>query len=847
MKSWHISKPLLFIPVCMALFLAGCGGGGGGSGGGATATGATTISGIASKGPLHNATIKVYRLGDDGSRGAQVGTSAQTGADGSYSVSLGDVSGAVLVEASGGTYIDEATGLTRSLETPLRTALVNASGKTTAAVTALTEMAVKLAETPDGKLPPATISYAQNQVQTHLANNIDIVKTLPADVLKAESASKSRHEQEYGVVLAGIANLANENASNVSADASTASTARLLSSKHSRDPVDEAIADLADKIKKSKDVSGKDALNAKKQKLRDGEHKFVKDKEKNKTKIEDENDMEANTGGSGSDSHSHSHSHSDSDSDSGTGTGTGTGTSTGQAAGGYTLLAANDLGIHCVDGKDYSIFSILPPYNNLHAQLVNTNQNKLVTTGVTLTYEAVADSTGSINTSSAGKTNFWTWAQKLFGAQPADNIGLTGNAAPSLTPQAMTFNATNGWFEATALPVVPYDDTMAKNYYPMVKVVAKDANGTILATARTVLPVSDEMTCQGCHASTSGPAAKPTSGWVNDADLEKDWKKNILRLHDDKHLGNSLYTTALAQFNYSAQGLAATAAAGQPILCANCHASNALETTGVAGIMSLTSALHTRHAAAIDPVNGQTLDSSTNRASCYNCHPGSETKCLRGAMGTAVDASGNMTMGCQSCHGNMTAVGQPTRAGWLEEPNCQSCHHDGQRETNALTASGMLRIPTDMRFATNANTPAAGISLFRFSKGHGGLQCESCHGATHAEYPSSHVNDNVLSIDAQGHAGTINECSACHATVPTTTNGGPHGMHTTGNAWVKGHKSAAKSGTQACAACHGADFRGTGLSEVKMTKTFTVEKGTKTFTARQKVGCYDCHNGPSGG
>lgn len=100
MKSWHISKPLLLLPVCVALFEAGCGGGGG-SGVGATATGATTISGIASKGPLHNATIKVYRLGDDASKGAQVGSSTQTGSDGSNSVSLGDFSGAVLVEASG--------------------------------------------------------------------------------------------------------------------------------------------------------------------------------------------------------------------------------------------------------------------------------------------------------------------------------------------------------------------------------------------------------------------------------------------------------------------------------------------------------------------------------------------------------------------------------------------------------------------------------------------------------------------------------------------------------------------------------------------------------------------------
>jgi hypothetical protein len=36
------------------------------------------------------------------------------------------------------------------------------------------------------------------------------------------------------------------------------------------------------------------------------------------------------------------------------------------AAGGaqYALLAWNDLGMHCMD-RDFSIFSILPPYNNL--------------------------------------------------------------------------------------------------------------------------------------------------------------------------------------------------------------------------------------------------------------------------------------------------------------------------------------------------------------------------------------------------------------------------------------------------------------------------------------------------
>jgi hypothetical protein len=65
----------------------------------------------------------------------------------------------------------------------------------------------------------------------------------------------------------------------------------------------------------------------------------------------------------------------------------------------------------------------------------------------------------------------------------------------------LAFNATNGWYEATAVPITPYDDNGVKNSYPTVKVVAKDATGKVLASTTTVLPVSDEMKCAACHAS----------------------------------------------------------------------------------------------------------------------------------------------------------------------------------------------------------------------------------------------------------------------------------------------------------------------------------------------------------
>jgi len=376
----------------------------------------------------------------------------------------------------------------------------------------------------------------------------------------------------------------------------------------------------------------------------------------------------------------------------------------------------------------------------------------------------------------------------------------------------------------------------------------------VLATTVTVTPVSDEITCAACHLSRPNTdtnaarlAAKPAGGWVNDVDPEKDWKKNILRLHDEKQLPtNATYAAMLSAKGLLPTGLLASAQANTPTLCAACHASNALPGTGTAGVSSLTSALHANHGKVIDPSTMLSLDSSTNRNACYLCHPGSVTKCLRGAMGNAVDASGNATMGCQSCHGNMTKVGDKTRVGWLQEPTCQACHFDGKRTVSAVDASGNLVKPADTRFATNANVPAAGFNLFRFSKGHGGMQCESCHGATHAEYPSSDTNDNLQSIALQGYAGTVRECTACHTTPPLSASGGPHGMHTIGATWVKEHHDliGAGGGLQQCAYCHGSDFRGTALSQVKVARSFATEHGTRSFAAGQKVGCYDCHNGP---
>jgi len=537
------------------------------------------------------------------------------------------------------------------------------------------------------------------------------------------------------------------------------------------------------------------------------------------------------------------------------------------------LLGWNNLGMHCMD-SDYSVFSVLPPYNTIEAQLIVNG--KLVTngTGYTVTYQAVADPSGSINSTAMGKGNYFTYAQAIYGAALGADMGLAGWNMPGTnnTAQTMLFEATNqpaagvltpvNWWRAEGIPLTPYDDAHQKNPYPMMRLIAK-LGATPIATNDIVLPVSDEMDCRGCHASGTQAAAMPAAGWVWDGIQERDFRLNILRLHDEKQFATNaaLYAAAMAARGFNPQGLyRGVVADHKPVLCAACHASEALGAPSYGTIPPLTASIHGFHAHVIDPLSGLTLDTSANRSACYRCHPGSTTKCLRGAMGGAIAADGSMEMQCQSCHGNMSAVGSINRVGWFTEPNCASCHtgtatsNNGQiRYASAFTdTNGTVRVPVNRLFSTQVDIPAGGLSLFRFSAGHGGLQCEACHGSTHAEFPSTHVNDNVRNLKLQGHAGVMAECAACHVSMPvssSTAANGPHGMHPIGQGWVSSHHDYINGNLAACQACHGTDNRATVLSRVQGDRTLTAsfDGGTVTLNLFRGalIGCYTCHNGPS--
>jgi hypothetical protein len=523
------------------------------------------------------------------------------------------------------------------------------------------------------------------------------------------------------------------------------------------------------------------------------------------------------------------------------------------------LVGWSESALHETDGVDVSVYALAPPYSTIRAQLISAGLLVTNASGITVTYQAIADASGSINTTSQGKGNFYQYAKALYGAALMPDQGLAGFGMPGLAnlPQMMTFDPAQKWFSAVGIPVTPYDDKGHKNYYPMMRLIARDSASNILATTDIVLPVSDEMDCQACHASGSQTAARPPEGWVWDLDPVRDYKLNVLRSHDDHFLGTAIYAAALAQAGYDAGGLFVSATKdGQPVLCIKCHVSNALPGPGVTNVLPLTQIMHTKHAYISDPLSGRPLSSLTNSAACVLCHSAPENRRVRGVHHNAVNPDGTLALQCQSCHGSISAIGAAGRQGWLDLPNCQSCHtgtatsnNGSLRFTSAFDTNGLPRQAVNMTFATQSNTPSAGLSTYRFSQDHGGLKCAACHGPSHAELLSSQANDNIQSEQLQSPTGggMLTACMDCHLSTFTNRTGGPHGMHPVDAQWAAGHDTGNRS---QCQACHGpgptpgSQYRGTVLSWAQANRSYG-EVGAQFWPGFQ-IGCYNCHAGPDG-
>lgn len=184
----------------LTILLTACGGGGTSTGGTVQSPGSTVISGTASLGIIKDGRVKVYQLTSDGRKLFLAET--RTDAYGRYSVSITTPTTPVLVEVSGGSYTDEATGLSvvRSDSEVLHAVVGSPGTIQPIAVTPLTELAYQLAGSP---LTAAAIDSANSKVSD--AFNVDIVTVQPVDPsLTGFRSPTTQAQKDYSLALATL-------------------------------------------------------------------------------------------------------------------------------------------------------------------------------------------------------------------------------------------------------------------------------------------------------------------------------------------------------------------------------------------------------------------------------------------------------------------------------------------------------------------------------------------------------------------------------------------------------------------------------------------------------------------
>jgi hypothetical protein len=401
----------------------------------------------------------------------------------------------------------------------------------------------------------------------------------------------------------------------------------------------------------------------------------------------------------------------------------------------YVVFAWNDLGMHCLN-PSYDQAVILPPYNTVWAQVIKRgNPPQVVTSGLSVDYRLL-DNTKSATKGQYGQ--FWVNAAKLFGITLATDTGLNLEDPAIHNGLSGSMVVKGNHFQVNGIPATPINDAGVWNPFQVAEVTVKDGSSAIRAQTRATVPTSDEINCGKCHN-------------TRDANPLKD----ILLTHDAK-LGTSL------------------AARNAPVLCAECHGSPALGTSG-AGTSGkyLSQAIHGFHA--------------SQGASCYDCHPGTTTQCSRSVahMGTVKDGN------CTSCHGDMANVSATISSGripWASEPKCGSCHTASNSPTKTTVAAGVISTIPQVD---------TGTDLYRNAQGHGGVSCAACHGSPHAMVPSTQASDNYQAHQYMGSLPkathpeqSMGSCAVCHGTSKPTSSVSD---------WAEEHASGR---TSACNVCH---------------------------------------------
>ena len=171
-----------------------------------------TITGMAVKGPVAGATVTAFAV-SNGVMGGQIGT-GQTDGQGNFSIPVSNYAGPVMLQMKGGSYTDEATGATMSMQqSDMMTAVIPsiASGDTVSGIrmTPLTSMAQMMTQGMAGGMTSANIAAANTSVGNYFMVN-DILHVNPMDPLAPGSGSSAdQNMRNYGMAIAAMSQYAN--------------------------------------------------------------------------------------------------------------------------------------------------------------------------------------------------------------------------------------------------------------------------------------------------------------------------------------------------------------------------------------------------------------------------------------------------------------------------------------------------------------------------------------------------------------------------------------------------------------------------------------------------------------
>jgi len=398
----------------------------------------------------------------------------------------------------------------------------------------------------------------------------------------------------------------------------------------------------------------------------------------------------------------------------------------------YVLLAWSGKGLYCFSDCD-AYFSLKAPGSDIYATLIRRGETpERVTENIKMSYQVEQGFE-----SSSKHSSFWQYAASLTGKNIPPDTGISGKK----TGGQMNADADRQVFTAKGVPIMPYKDDGSFNPYPLVSIEARDSeSGELLASTRTVVPVSTEIGCKNCHR---GNQTEPIG-------ISDETAQDILKVHD----------------RMNRTDLLKTAQKGNPKSCAECH-------SGLKQL-NLSAAIHGFHANYL---------TERNADACIACHPageGSPTQCFRGI-------HYEIGFDCSNCHGILedhaislllaekqagktsadrllkhlkpkaksTIAEIRPRMPYIHEPDCLNCHVNFQ---SPETDTSEINLRT-----TDEN------HLYSLRSDDAGMMCAACHGAPHALYPAKNIfgddRDNIAPMQYQQNPYPIaanRNCKVCH-------------------------------------------------------------------------------------